>query len=524
VGRVDWPKTLKPILYFAAAISLLAVFWLQMVLALPKLSATTDEVAHLPAGYSYWATRDFRMNPEHPPLVKLIATLPLLAIKPNIDLTWPEWKDAQEYHFGYGFLYTNDADRLLFWSRLPMTLLATLGGLLVFFWAGEMFGRASGLFAVGLFAFCPNLLAHGMLVTTDVPVGVFMLLALYLSWKHARRRSILLTVGIGLATGAAMASKFSGAILPLIIMAFSVWRILSARDRREQALAEVRDMAVMGVSALLVIEASYFFLAPPWTYLENMRIVNANHNPNHQFYLFGNFSLTGWWYYFPVALAVKATVPLLITVALATVVYLTARQFIDSRGEMLILVTVVSYAMAIVLGADNLGVRYLLPLFPFLFIWGSRIAVELSKKPVGVALLVLLVGWQARAGLGAFPNYIPYFNELAGGATGGITLLDDSNLDWGQNMKQAAEYVRAHGLERVELLPFSPFDSPRYYGINRPMRHDLETYRMMLAGQHPPGIYIVSAHHLTRLMHIRPEWNPKNAIEMIGDSLWVFRF
>src|SRR5262245_27445991 len=154
-----------------------------MFLALPKLSATSDEVAHLPAGYTYWTTRDFRLNPEHPPLVKLIAALPLLAIKPNLDLNWSEWKTSQQYIFGYGFLYTNDADRLLFWARLPMTLLATLGGLIVFLWARDMFGKASGLFALGLFAFSPNLLAHGMLVTTDVPVAVFKTLALYLFWK-----------------------------------------------------------------------------------------------------------------------------------------------------------------------------------------------------------------------------------------------------------------------------------------------------------------------------------------------------
>src|SRR5438874_2268353 len=189
-----------------------------MLLALPKLSATSDEVAHLPAGYTYWKTHDLRLNPEHPPLAKLLAALPLLALKPKLDTSWPEWAAAQQYIFGYGFLYTNDADRLVFWGRLPMTLIATLGALIVFLWARDMFGSASGLFALGLFAFSPNLLAHGMLVTTDVPLAVFMTLALYLFWKQ-RQPSVMGSAAIGLATGAAMASKFSGAILPLIIIA-----------------------------------------------------------------------------------------------------------------------------------------------------------------------------------------------------------------------------------------------------------------------------------------------------------------
>jgi predicted membrane-bound dolichyl-phosphate-mannose-protein mannosyltransferase len=128
----------------------------------------------------------------------------------------------QQYIFGYGFLYTNDADRLLFWGRLPMTLLATLCGFIVFLWAAKMHGYASGLFALGLFAFSPNLLAHGMLVTTDVPVGVFMTLALYLFWTTFERPSMLRIVGVGLATGAAMSSKFSGAILPIVLIAFCV--------------------------------------------------------------------------------------------------------------------------------------------------------------------------------------------------------------------------------------------------------------------------------------------------------------
>jgi hypothetical protein len=138
--------------------------------------------------------------------------------------------------------------------------------------------------------------------------------------------------------------------------------------------------------------------------------------------------------------------------------------------------------------------------------------------------VLLLFGLQARTALAAFPNYIPYFNELAGGARGGIEYLDDSNVDWGQGIKQAAEYVHAHQLENVEFLSFSPFDNPRYYGVQRPRRDDMDTYRIMISDQRHPGVYIVSTHHLIRMMHIRPEWDPRFAIDRIGDSLWVYRF
>src|SRR6266566_9192854 len=113
-------------LWTLAAISLVFLFCTQALLAIPYLSATTDEPVHLAAGYSYWQTRDFRMNPEHPPLAKLLAALPLLAINPEFDTTHDDWKTALEYQFGFNFLYGNHAVQLLFWSRAAMVLVAAL--------------------------------------------------------------------------------------------------------------------------------------------------------------------------------------------------------------------------------------------------------------------------------------------------------------------------------------------------------------------------------------------------------------
>src|SRR6266550_7150638 len=107
-------------LWTLAAISLVFLFCTQALLAIPYLSATTDEPVHLAAGYSYWQTRDFRMNPEHPPLAKLLAALPLLALHPRFDTANDAWQHATEDAFAFRFLYQNDADRLLFWSRAVM--------------------------------------------------------------------------------------------------------------------------------------------------------------------------------------------------------------------------------------------------------------------------------------------------------------------------------------------------------------------------------------------------------------------
>src|SRR5437879_5542763 len=149
-----------------AAISCIVIFCLQALLAAPHLSATSDEPLHLAAGYSYWQTRDFRMNPEHPPLAKLLATLPLLALHPRFDMSDQSGKEWAQGAIAFKFLYGNDADRLLFWSRAAMVLVAALGCAATFLWARDLFGLPAGVFAAALYAFCPNLLAHGMLVTT----------------------------------------------------------------------------------------------------------------------------------------------------------------------------------------------------------------------------------------------------------------------------------------------------------------------------------------------------------------------
>src|SRR5215475_9573476 len=187
---------------------ILVAFWIQAFLAIPKLSATSDEAVHLAAGYSYWKTHDFRLNPEHPPLAKLIASLPLLWVRPRLDLSHSDWETADQYRFGFNFLYGNDADRLLFWSRSAMVVLASIGLIVTFLWARDLFGPHAGIFAAGMYAFCPNVLAHGVLVTTDVPLGALTTLTLFLFWKGGQIRSSSIDAAAGIALGAATASNF----------------------------------------------------------------------------------------------------------------------------------------------------------------------------------------------------------------------------------------------------------------------------------------------------------------------------
>lgn len=475
------------------------------MLAIPRLSATVDEPVHLAAGYSYWVTRDFRINPEHPPLAKLLAALPLLLFLPRLDVSKDEWKsEPDEYLIGFKFLYQTDADRLLFWGRFAMVILAALGLIVTFLWARDLFGPAAGLCAAALYGFCPNLLAHGMLITTDVPLAVFTLLTLYLFWKRSN-------IGAGLALGAAMATKFSGALLPVLLVILAL-----TRDRR----SAIKSLAIMAASSLVVIEAAYLFSASPLLYFKNAFTVNANHVRDYPVYLFGQFRPGGWWYYFLAAFIVKATAPTLILIVLATVQ--AARGFVNRWAEIILLAGIGGYVIVISAAADQIGIRYLLPVFPLIFVWVSRIVPDFRSARAGTVALALLLIWHAWSGIRAFPNYIPYFNEVARLADT-AAFLDDSNVDWGQGLKEAAKYVLERRLDRVTMHTFSPFDNPRYYGLPANIR-PADIVPRLLDKRPDPGIYIISVHHVIRMRGIAPAWKTYEPVDRIGEALGVFAF
>jgi 4-amino-4-deoxy-L-arabinose transferase-like glycosyltransferase len=504
-----------------AAICLIVAFCLQGVLALPRLSATSDEAVHLASGYSYWQTRDFRMNGEHPPLAKLIAALPLLVLHPKLNTTSTAWDKAAEYEFGFDFLYSNNADQLLFWARCAMVALAALGAAVTFLWSRDLFGSLGGLLALGLYAFSPNLLAHGTLITTDVPVTVFSLLTLYLFWRQGENPNWHTSLATGLALGAAMTSKYAGGLLPILIAGLACARAFRQPYRKAALLSEIRNLVVMAIASVFVIEASYLFAASPLEYFRNSTLVNSNHSPDYEYYLLGQLKRDGWWYYFLVAFLFKATLPTLILIMLAT-----ARAFsgLTQRwGETILLAGMGFYLIVMSAGANNLGVRYVLPVFPLIFVWISRIVPDYWTNRLGRALLIILFTWQMWAALSTFPNYIPFFNELAGGPDNGPDILDDSNVDWGQAVKQAAEYVKENHIENVAVCSFSPFDNPSRYGLPANLLAPALMERVLFRSP-VSGTYIISAHYVARMKALDPAWRSYQPVDRIGKSLWVYRF
>ena len=492
----------------------LVVYAALAVSSMLTTSAVYDETAHLPAGYTYLTLRDFRMNPEHPPLVKELAALPLLLMDVRMRTALPAWALGQEWEFGHRFLYQwNDADHLLFWGRLPVVALGCALGAAVLLWTRRRFGPVAGAIAFFLCLLSPDVLAHGQIVTTDLAVALFLFLSVIAFHSVTERVTVSRVVLAGLATGAALASKFSALVLVPILVALAVVVALSSRPltaaRYRAAPRDITGLGprlamlalvlfAIGAIALVFVWATYAFhprlandadaaASLSWSRLDRpgaaRAVLRALHGvgilPDAYVYglatvlhdtegrpafLFGRISEQGWWYYFPATFVLKTPLALLALLALP----LFGRRDKDERrrrARVFLWVPVAIYVAATLTRHMNIGHRHLLPIYPFLFVGAGAAAARAIEASRGRRwTVVALALWYAVSVLHVHPHYLGYFNEVAGGPSQGWRYLVDSNVDWGQDLKALKNWTDAHGVTQLKLSYFGSAD-PVYYRI-----------------------------------------------------------
>lgn len=348
--------------------------WLMMSVSRQE-SATMDELAHIPAGYSYVKYLDYRLNPEHPPLLKALAALPLLSIKLNFPTDNKNWTDALngQWDMGSIFLYQsgNNADWIIQTSRIFPMILTILTLVLIFVWSSGLLGRWWALLPSFLFGISPSVLAHGHYVTTDIAAAFGFLLATYLFTKflQSRTNKNLFWAGVGL--GIALLLKFSTVLLIpfFIIILFFFWlgEVIRKKSSEEsnynfryfmrRAFGYIGDLILIFIVAFIVIYAAYFLFTlnypvskqlsdttqilgsfqPHWLAQLNIDLVKNNiARPVAQYFLgvimvmqrsaggntsyfLGQVSNSGWWYYFPVVFLLKESLPALLLLILAFV-------------------------------------------------------------------------------------------------------------------------------------------------------------------------------------------------------------
>ena len=495
------PESLNRKTVACIAAVLLLILICQLVYVSRENSITWDEAHHLFDGYNIWKNSDYGLNPEVPPLVKMVTAVPML----NMSLQVPPLQgrpfQTEAFLDGKDFLFHNDTDRILFRARMASATFMLLLAILVFVAANEMFGSLAALLALALLVFDPNFLAHGALVTTDTGITCFFFAVLYLAYRYTKRPTVIRLLLVGIATGLALATKFTGILIFPMLLLLILVELASTRDWRLFARRSLSLLIVTFVS-IGILWSFYAFrysarpagqqMNPPLTdylkqvpnsgdakhlsfiahthllpeaYIYGLANTKITENDDTS-YFFGRLYRHGNWFYFPAAFLIKSTLPLLLLLAAALVLLVTGR--FKHRRELLFLAVPALVYLAVAIHSQmNIGFRHLLPIFPFLYLVAAAAAVALIRtNRLWSYAIALLLFWQITTSVRVAPAYMAYGNEAWGGPASVHKYLSDANDDWGQQLKATKHYLDTHGIKNCWIAYFvDGAVDPADYGI-----------------------------------------------------------
>ncbi len=542
---LDFAKLLKKALSIFGASFLLWLLFLQAGLSSPLTSPSFDEPYDLARGYAYARTTDLRMQQEHPVLIDGLGGL-MLRLMP--ELTPPDqipgWEEAHLFQFSQALLWDmgHDVDKMVFLARFPVISLALILGAVVYRWAADMYGVSGGLLALALIVFNPNIVAHGRILSTDLGATCLATFALYLWWRWARHPTGGRLAATALVLGLALAAKTSNLLLVPLIGVLTVIRSVEGRWRWPRAVVAWGAMAIGGLFVLWALYRFEFRPAPQLTgacpvpaasYWEAAAWVRHEMQLGRPAFLWGRYTIWGWWYYFPFAFLIKTPLPLLILLGLAVWLHGTRRVSGEGADYALWIFPPLYFGLS-AFSTLNLGYRHILPTLPLITIYAAR-AVTWSglRCKGGRWVLLALLGWLTIAALAIFPHHLAYFNELVGGPANGYRYLVDSNLDWGQGLKHLRRYLKEEGIDDIWLGYFGTAD-PAYYLSGAGVR-----YRSLFAPGSPypaegfapinptPGWYAISATVLQGVFSPEPDlfdWFRRHEpVAKVGYSIFVYQ-
>lgn len=542
--------------------TIIAAVFLSIMLVLMFFSSlndslTMDELAHAPAGYSYLTQKDYRLNPEHPPLIKDLAAVPLLFLDINFPDNVKAWAEDinGQWDFGRIFFYEsgNDADQIIFWSRLPMMLLALLFGWLLFSWVRSIYGDKVGLLTLFFFTFSPSFIAHSRYVTTDVAAAFGFFIGFAALYRFLMRQNYKNLVIAGLAFGVAELLKFSLILLiPLYFILAVIWvflehfehlKYLSTFKKRalhllNHELRMIGKLILIGLIGTVLIWLVYTYhvwnypperqladadfilasfgfrplvdltlwmvnqpiLRPLGQYMLGLLMVIQRAGGGNTTFFLGQLTSGSWWYYFPVAYALKESLAFHIlslfalVIAIRFVLRAKEKSFTavvewmkDNFALTISIVFIAFYWTQSMTSNLNIGVRHVLPTFPFIYFLVSRELVRwvqtysypdpknfrewlqsIYEKYIKAAPKYLVIGafliWIFLTSILAFPNYLSYYNELVLGPQNGQDYIVDSNYDWGQDLKRLKDFVEDHKINKIYIDYFGGGNPAYYFG------------------------------------------------------------
>lgn len=442
---------------------------------------TTDEPIHIACGMEWLDRGVYQLEAQHPPLARVAS-----AIGPYLlGLRYPDIPKKDVFSMtliGNAILYRS--------QRYDLALAVARLGILPFFWIaclvvyqwGRRFSPAAAVVAVGLFSFLPTVLAHAAVATTDMALAAFLGAAFLCGSMWLETPNGKNALLFGASAGLMVLSKFSGLIffpaVAALALAWYGWRFRPRPAALAAALrARAPGLAVAVLAGVVVIWAGYRFsfgrvdfaavsLPAPELY-QGVEEVRQHNAAGHYAYLLGQRSTTGFWHYYPVALAYKTPIGFLLLLAIG--VFVAIRE----RGKPYAGITIAFAAGILLVGAFsriNIGVRHVLPVYLAFSVLAAVAVVRIWESRVRAARALLLVPlvWFAASSVFSHPDYLAYFNEFAGGEPEKI--LVDSDLDWGQDVKRLAARLGELGATEVTFAHGGIIESEKEHGMPRLIR------------------------------------------------------
>jgi Dolichyl-phosphate-mannose-protein mannosyltransferase len=551
----------------AAVVSLLVLHFALAVGSKRNESTTSDELVHLTAGFSYWQNHDYRLHPENGILPQRWAALPTWLKGAKFpELTGNDyWRTSDAWVVGHQFFYETGEDHFprLMAGRAMIALFSVGTGILVFFWSWKFFGNAGALISLCFFAFSPDFLAHGGLVTSDVCMAFFFLAATGAWWRHlhdgrlvswwisafafslalvAKYTAVLLLPVVGIMIlvraaaseplslggrtfltwrgklGAAVLSGFAhGLVGAATIWTFYGFRFSAFNPALPVASHFIRPWATMmgdiGLAGTVIDAVGHLHLLPE-AFLYGLAYVIETTKSRSAF-LNGDYSVTGWPSFFVWTFFLKTTLPVLLSClmvagGLARRWRIHGVKFLRACYDFAPLVALLGvYWIFSITSHLNIGHRHVLPIYPVLFI-GLGFMGTLLKRPMFAVGVIAMLGWHVGEAVFVAPHYLAYFNEMAGGPAKGRYHLVDSSLDWGQDLPGLKSW----------LVENSPPEVPvflSYFGTGEPAYYALPAHRISFINNFKfpssyiplePGVYCISATALSQVYSpFRGPWN-----------------
>lgn len=560
-------------LYVVCAVFLFAAFAFQLWYHAVRASVTVDESPHILAGYRHLQCGDYGINPEHPPMAKMLAAIPLQFRAMN----QPPWECGSQmtskpdsFTYGGRFLVENGVDGVVIPTRLSIALLSLFLAAMVFLAAWTMFGRAEALVALALLAFEPTLIGHGSVVTTDMALSATSFAFIFALYRFCREANWFRFILVGLAFGLMLSAKhsavfFVGISFALIIADAVLFRSDEIRLPRQivQRTATFAALFLIGLCILWGFYGFRYYAIPSATsdsvsvadYIkENGRpemaasvsakateLVSRTHIFPESYtlgmadviawgarntFIFDRAYPTGQWFYFPVALTAKSSIAFLLLLPLGFFYVVFNRE---KRREMLfLLLPPIVFFIIASSSSFTTGIRHILPTYAFFIVASAAGAVWLCRKNAfSKYVLIALLVFHAVTAVRIAPNYQSFANDFWGGANNTYRIFRDSSVETGQSVKLMNEYLAR---ENITDCWFGGYVHPELIRAVQPCRPLPSNLRILTSREViepvPPiieGTVFISVNELPPRATEYAPIAQAEPVALIGGNILVFR-